>query len=243
VAFICPILSIKLSTTGFLGVREIYSGSRQLTQFLILIILKLSSGGKVLKKIIGFLILGLTSCLTARAGVQAEPYLGYWTGTVAQESSSDIAIKGMLYGAKLGLTDTQWKIGLDYLMGTGAGNQGGSTGAYDLRSYGPYVGVEISKWFQLYATYFISAKATLQKDKNPYDFDGSGYRVGIGGYGWGGINRFCINFEYISRTYNKYNSVKLSKELKEQGVGISLSIPFSPFSTISGADDTSSSGE
>jgi hypothetical protein len=191
------------------------------------------------KFFLALLVLGLFGGLSAKAGVQAEPYFGYWSGTISQESNSDIATKGVFYGAKLGLSNRQLNFGLDYLMGTGAGNQGGSTGAYDLSSYGPYAALE-SKWFQLYFTYFVSAKAKLQKEKNPYNFGGSGYRIGLGGFGWGGFKRFGINVEYFSRTYSKYNSVKLSKELNEKGIGFSVSIPFSPFGFISSDGDSGS---
>lgn len=179
-----------------------------------------------MKSLFVILLLITTRGLPAHAGIQAEPYFGYWSGTITQNSSGDIATKGIFYGGKLGFASTQWKFGLDYLMGAGSGNQGGSTGAYDLSAYGLCVGYEITKRLQLYGTYFIDAKAKLQEDKNPSDFSGSGFRVGVGGFGWGGLNMLGINVEYISRTYSKYNNVALSDELKEQAIGVSLSVPF-----------------
>jgi hypothetical protein len=201
----------------------------------------LYSGG-ILKAFFIFLFLGFLQSLPAKAGVQIEPNVGYWSGSISQELNSDIATKGIFYGAKLGLAGNQWKFGLDYLMGSGSGNQGGSTGPYDLSAYGPYLGFGISRRFQIYGTYFINVNAELQKEKNPNDFTGTGYRIGIGGFGWGGLDFLSINVEYISRTYNEYNNIKLSNELEEKAIGVSISIPWPSGGSFSGGSSSSSSG-
>ncbi len=178
-------------------------------------------------KLILFIFLAPFSISTpAYAGFNFEPYLGYWTGKLERDSNYYMATSGLLFGSRLGLGMGQLKFGADYMYSSGAGNQSGSTGDYSIHEYGPFVGLEMPGFVQLYASVFISSKAKIQPEVNTQPFTGSGFRIGIGGFGWARLRSVSLNLELISRSYNQYNNKNLSQKQKELSYALTVSMPF-----------------
>lgn len=184
----------------------------------------------------------LTASSPANADLKFEPYLGYWTGKLEVDSNYYMATSGLLLGSRLGLRLGNLSLGADYMYSSGSGNQSGSTGDYSINEFGPYIGLEMPGVGQLYATAFISSKAKLMPDVNSQPFTGSGYRIGVGGFGWARLKSVSLNFELISRSYKQYNGNNLNPKQKELAYALTASMPL-PGSGSSGSYSAPTSSE
>jgi hypothetical protein len=172
-----------------------------------------------------FLALSLALVLptVAQAGFMIEPYLGYETGTLKQTGSEEIKHKGTNLGARLGYQILGLKFGLDYMQGTQTSEQTGSAdGDYKPIDMGAFVGYEFPFLLQVYASYFVSSKASVSPSSLSGDLTGKGTRVGIG---WTGLPFVVINLEMITRSYEKWGEYDLDGKLEGTSTGLSLSLP------------------
>ncbi len=134
----------------------------------------------------------------ANAGVMLEPYVGYASGKMGDESSGKSDGKGLYYGARAAYNMMGFFVGGEY---QGSKLKVDSTPKTDntMTDMGAVVGFEFPILLRIYGTYFFSSqdKATFSPE---ITFKGNAMKLGIG---YTAFPLVAFNVEYYTSTYNK----------------------------------------
>ena len=160
-----------------------------------------------MKHLIGLLIFVIG--FSARAGIMAEPFVGYSMGTLnATVSSVDVTSKasGVGYGARLGY---RFPMGLslagEYLGGSGTikyDTAGTTDDTYSETAMGLVVGYDHGM-FRVWAGYGVSDELTDKQTTGDVVFKGTNFKVGVGVMP---VQHLSINFEYLIPKYTKFTT-------------------------------------
>jgi len=158
----------------------------------------------------------------ARAGVFIEPTGGYTAGLLGQSGVPAINTKTYVFGGRLGYKRFRLRLGVDYSLGIGTGEQFGNKDDFKPTDLGLFAGYDLSREFRVYGSVFVVSKAKIQPSENAADFTGQSFRAGLG---WSVVPYCTVIVEATSRIYSKYDGVSLSKALKGSTFGASIGIP------------------
>lgn len=158
----------------------------------------------------------------AHAGILIEPNVGYETGTYEFTSSNKGDYSGTMFGARLGYTMMGFMFGVDYSTGSGTAKPdgGGGDGKLAPTDIGAFVGYKFPIMFRAYLSYFLDSKMH-DKDASA-DYKGKGYRIGIG---YTGLPFVAINLEMISRSFDEYDGISFTPEMKFSTYALNISLP------------------
>lgn len=182
--------------------------------------------GKLLL-VAGMILASFAITQFANAGVMLEPYVGYASGKIGDESTGKSNGKGVYYGARAAYNMMGFFVGGEY--------QGGklkvdSTPKTDnsITDMGAVVGYEFPILLRVYGTYFFASedKATFSP---AITFKGNAMKLGIG---YTAFPLVAFNVEYYQSTYNKASNGTQSATLtgedlvKGSFVMFNVSMPF-----------------
>lgn len=155
----------------------------------------------------------------ANAGFMVEPFIGYEMGEDNNSPKNDIT--GTNLGIRLGGSTLGFMYGFEYQMGslTSEPPTGTSTDL-DTTDMGIYVGYEFPILIRAYLTYYFSHKADAG-GANDLEGDG-GMKLGVS---YTGLPFIVLNFETMTRSYDKVGSVTIDTETDGIMVGIGLPLP------------------
>lgn len=158
----------------------------------------------------------------AELGYVVEPYVGFEKGYLTQKTISEITVQGLNFGSRLGLSYSEIRFGLDYMMSSQTTQQSNQKGDFKPTDYGLFVAHKFEGGISLYGTYFLSSKAKVQSNVNSNDFSGSGYKLGLG---WKFSPYIEVAGELVSRNYTKYDQKEMTSPLLGSTAGLSIAIP------------------
>lgn len=144
---------------------------------------------------------------SAFAGVFLEPYVGYQSGDTTSELtltapsassvSNDLKVKGVSFGARVGVIAFHMALGAEYLHGDVETQDNGDTTKYKEDNFGPFISIPLFASFRLNGTYFPSAKI---KSDDKTEFEGTGYKLGLS---MRLISVFHLSVDYLSTEYDE----------------------------------------
>lgn len=142
-------------------------------------------------------ILAICVCLfslNSFAGLLIEPLAGLnFSGVYKTEGNSELDIRGVSYGGRVGFQNLGFQLGLDYLNSNFDVEDDGDN--LKTTEYGAFVGFKFPVFFRVYAAYIFSGTGEL--DNIEYK-KGSGSKVGVGFTGLPFIN---LNLEFRNVTF------------------------------------------
>lgn len=167
-------------------------------------------------------LLAVITVLTVSSQANAffiEPFLGYGISGKASGDWGSDDVKGMDYGARLGMSFAMFGVGVEYAKGQYEADTSGSE-KFDTTDIGATFIFEFPILIRAYATYFFKSEAD--------DFSGKGgYRVGVG---YTGLPFVAINIEMVKRAYEEVDVAILGtmdsdSDFTMTQIGISVPLP------------------
>ncbi len=168
------------------------------------------------------IVFALIFSSAARADFVIEPWLGYELGTFDYPGNIKGDSTGANFGARLGFKTLGFAVGGEYsYSGLTDKPSSGSSVSQKATDLGVFASFNFPILLRVYATYFVSSKATVGSYTGT--FEGNGYRVGVG---FTGLPFVVLNVEVISRDYNKSNGTSITGgDFKNNTVGLNVSLP------------------
>lgn len=143
--------------------------------------------------------------VSAKADLLIEPFLGYETGNfVDNDGTTDLDVKGVGYGLRLGMKMLGFGVGAEYAGGAMKYDDIGVI-TYKPKNIGAFVSYDFPIMVRAYLTYFFSADTDIEIDgvSTVGTYKGSGYRLGVG---LTTLPFVTINAEYLVRNYDEAES-------------------------------------
>lgn len=152
---------------------------------------------------------------TAHAGLLVEPFFGYENGSFTQTKKDDAS--GLNYGGRIGYLPQ--RVGMGYELSFSQLEVESTTlEDYKIKDQGVFVLYQLS-FGRLWGSYIFQSEA---RRRDGDFFEGKGYRLGIGLLI---LRKASLNFEKLTREYNKLNQSQLDSTLKMDTFILSLSVP------------------
>lgn len=166
---------------------------------------------------------------SAQAGILVEPFLGYETGDIEFNNSSDTdGYSGVSYGARVGLTSfTGFIIGAEYSIGKherdDEENSSDPKDKVDTTDLGAFIGYQFPLGFRIFATFLLNTKQDF--DDLSVDPEGSGgFKVGAG---FRIAPLMNLNFIYTNRKATREFTSATDIKSTTTTYGLTLSFPLS----------------
>ncbi|MCC7403532.1 MAG: hypothetical protein IT288_03960 [Bdellovibrionales bacterium] len=162
-----------------------------------------------------FLLVALTltlafSATPSRADFLIEPFAGYETGEIKDNSSSSAAedLKGMTYGLRLGLKMVGFGIGAEYTGGKLETDDTPSS-EISLSNMGVFLSYDFPIMMRVYYSYLLSTDGEISSTPASTG-KGTGYRLGVG---LTSIPFVTINLEYLVRNWDEMEIGSLKTDI------------------------------
>lgn len=180
---------------------------------------------KQIIKSLSVVFLFLTLAQSVNASLLLEPYVGYMSGTIKQNSSSNVT--GTDFGARIGYsTMIGLAFGAEY-EGASLTDDASIKSTYTIGDLGAFISFKFPVLFRVYGT-FVPSSTVKGSSNISFNLNkGTSTKLGLGFTGLPFIN---INLEYYTSSYTEFEALGIKSTLSPSStsstIGLGVSAPF-----------------
>jgi hypothetical protein len=166
---------------------------------------------QILTTALYFIFLIVTPILHAgakdEAGLNIEPFAGYYNGEIKSETLTDGAIRSYVVGARISYV-TQSAIGYGLEYSQSSGNLADDTSvSWNTKDIGAFVRYNLTDWLAVSATYLADWRVEADEDPVRELITGDGYNAGLS---FALTSFFKVNVDHQIRNIKKMGSDDLT---------------------------------